>query len=167
MDMGFQQGSCIANRVDNLYSLEAFIENICDTYNIFDVSFGNILMAATEMYQIAKHKNADLNPKVYSQNRSGTLVIGFHLEELFLDVAGLFQKDLLGLLEKPSLNFSEKCFVNVKTNSDQVKLDLKKEAIELCFFISSINPQQSKLRQKLLDRYFEYINDRKSAKREL
>jgi hypothetical protein len=165
MDRGFQRGFSIANRVDSLHTLEAFIENICDTYNIFDFSFGNILMAATEMYQIARHKMPDLSPSVYAQKRSGTLIIGFHLDELFLDVAGLFQKDLWGLVDKPTLNFSEKCVVNVKTNSDQVLLDQKNGAIELCFYISSINSQQTKLRLKILDSYFECVNDRMSAKR--
>ena len=51
--MGRKEKLTLESRPENISSIERFVEEICDYYNINDTYFGNILIALTEAYQNA------------------------------------------------------------------------------------------------------------------
>jgi len=51
--MGRKETLTLESRPENISSIERFVEEICDYYNINDTYFGNILIALTEAFQNA------------------------------------------------------------------------------------------------------------------
>jgi serine/threonine-protein kinase RsbW len=51
--MGRKEKLTLESRPENISSIERFVEEICDYYNINDTYFGNILIALTEAFQNA------------------------------------------------------------------------------------------------------------------
>lgn len=51
--MGRKENLSLESRPENISSIERFVEEICDYYNINDTYFGNILIALTEAFQNA------------------------------------------------------------------------------------------------------------------
>jgi len=51
--MGRKEKLTLDSRPENISSIERFVEEICDYYNINDTYFGNILIALTEAFQNA------------------------------------------------------------------------------------------------------------------
>jgi serine/threonine-protein kinase RsbW len=51
--MGRKEKLSLESRSENISSIERFVEEICDYYNINDTYFGNILIALTEAFQNA------------------------------------------------------------------------------------------------------------------
>ena len=51
--MGKKEKLTLESKPENISSIERFVEEICDYYNINDTYFGNILIALTEAFQNA------------------------------------------------------------------------------------------------------------------
>lgn len=51
--MGRKEKLSLESKQENISSIERFVEEICDYYNINDTYFGNILIALTEAFQNA------------------------------------------------------------------------------------------------------------------
>jgi len=151
--------------IDNIYELEASVEDICDRYNVFHNYFGNILLAASEMFHLIK-KMEPIGPiQMYSTNKMGILSIGFFVDTQFLDIGGLIQKEMQALLNYEHLNFSEQCAVKVVMFSDRIQLLEKNGTIELSFFLNCVNADVSRMRTKLIETYFSTIKDKLTEKR--
>lgn len=144
-------------KVEGLNSLEVLVEKICYQNNIVNSYFGNILIASSELFHLLRCFDPNFSPTVYSINRKGAFVVGFEVQDLFLDVARLVQKELTSLIWLPSMNLPESCIVNVRMCADFVRLDEKQQSVELGFYLKSINPHQAKLRQKLVNDYIEGV----------
>ena len=48
--MGRKEKLILESKPENISSVERFVEEICDYYNINDTYFGNILIALTEAF---------------------------------------------------------------------------------------------------------------------
>ncbi len=143
--------------VEGLNSLEVWIERICNQKNISNSYFGTILVATSDLYNLLLALDPQWSPAVYCSSQRGAFLIGFEAPNNFLDVAALVQKDLGDIVRQPEMNFYEACIVNVRTCADAVQLDEQRHAIELIFYLKSINPYQTQLRRKLVDGYIEGV----------
>ncbi len=144
-------------RVDGLNSLETWIEVICHQNNISNSYFGNILVATSELFHLLVALDPDSPPSVYCSKRKGAFVIGFETFNNFLDVAALVQKDPFTFGQQIKMNYLESCIVSIKTCADWVQIESQRRAIELFFYIKSINSYQTYLRQKCVGDYIEGI----------
>jgi len=61
--MGRKEKLTLDSRPENISSIERFVEEICDYYNINDTYFGNILIALTEAFKNALEHGNESNPE--------------------------------------------------------------------------------------------------------
>jgi len=150
-------------RKDEIHKLEAFVEKICDQYNIYHSYFGNILFSVTEAFEFVVSEKGDQLKYVdiYFESRSYGLVFKVALFDRFLEIAALFQEELDGALEAEEISGSERSMVMIRMLSDEVNFDARQELMEMVFYITSINQHLTRDRIRLLDEYFEKINVKK------
>ncbi len=153
----------LKSKREEIHKLEAFIERICDQYNIFHSYFGNILFSVSEAFEFAISEKAG-KPKhidIYFDSRPDGLVFKVLLHDRFLEIAALFQEELDATLESDKITDTERSMVMIRMLSDEVNFDARKELMEMVFYISSINQHLTRERIRLLDLYFEMINEKK------
>lgn len=148
---------------EEIHKLEAFVEKICDQYNIFHSYFGNILFSVTEAFEFAINGKGD-KPKyvdIFFESRHNGLVFKVLLHDRFLEIAAMFQTELEVALESDEISDAERSMVMIRMLSDEVNFDARQELMEMVFYITSINQHLTRERIRLLDEYFEMINEKK------
>lgn len=152
-------------RKEEIHKLEAFVENICDQYNIFHSYFGNILFSVTEAFEfaIAEKVNKQNYIDIFFESRYNSLVFKVLLSDRFLEIAASFQHDIEQTLEAEEISEKERSVVMIRMLSDEINFDAKQELMEMVFYITSINQHLTRQRIKILDEYFEKINVKKHA----
>lgn len=152
-------------RKEEIHKLEAFVEKICDQYNIYHSYFGNILFSVSEAFEFAISEKADRLKyiDIYFESRSDGLIFKVSLADRFLEIAALFQEEMEAALEAEEISQSERSMVMIRMLSDEVNFDAKAELMEMVFYITSINQHLTRERIRLLDAYFERINVKKPA----
>jgi hypothetical protein len=152
-------------RKEEIHKLEAFVEKICDQYNIYHSYFGNILFSVSEAFEFAISEKADRLKyiDIYFESRSDGLVFKVSLADRFLEIAALFQEEMEAALGAEEISPSERSMVMIRMLSDEVNFDAKAELMSMVFYITSINHHLTRERIRLLDAYFEIINVKKPA----
>lgn len=152
-------------RKEEIHKLEAFVEKICDQYNIYHSYFGNILFSVSEAFEFAISEKADRLKyiDIYFEARSDGLIFKVSLADRFLEIAALFQEEMEAALEAEEISLTERSMVMIRMLSDEVNFDAKAELMEMVFYITSINHHLTRERIRLLDAYFESINVKKPA----
>lgn len=147
---------------DEIHKLEAFVEKICDQYNIFHSYFGNILFSVSEAFEFAIDARAGSSKHIdiYFESRPDSLVFKVLLHNRFLEIAALFQADVNATLEADEISDLERTMVMIRMLSDEIKFDARNELMEMVFYISSINQHLTRERIRLLDQYFVLINEK-------
>lgn len=146
-------------QIDEIYQVEAFVEKICDDYNIFSSYFGNIMFAVTETFRFAveKHNQNVEAIKISFFSVSEGLIFQISLGDRFLEIAALLNRNIEEDLEAPELDEKARNIMIIRMLSDNIRLDHSKNMVELVFYISSINQQLTNERLKELDNYYQKL----------
>ncbi len=153
----------VAARIDAIHEIEAFVEKICDDYNIFHSYYGNILYSVSQAFEFAiertgkKRKHVD----IWFESRPHGLVFKIFLGDRFLEIAAFFEKDPEEELKSDHLSETEKALLTIRMLSDEINFNAEEETMEMVFYISSINEHLTQDRIKLLDQYFENLKVKK------
>lgn len=142
--------------INQVHAVEAFVENICDHYNINNAYFGHIMYTVTELFCMATGLNADQQESVrisFTSDKTGLKFL-FTYGDLFLDIAAGFSVTEDDLLEHPELEGSDLGFLAIKMLSDEINVQSERASIELVFYVSSINKNLTMKRIKALDMYY-------------
>lgn len=145
--------------IHHVHAVEAFVENICDNYNINNAYFGHILYTVTELFCLAAGKCADEEQKVriaFTSDKTGLKFL-FSFGGCFLDMAAGFSVTEEELLENSQLKESDQGFLAIQMLCDDIQVHAERSAIELVFYVSSINKSLTMKRIKALDMYYEGI----------
>lgn len=124
--------------LENLYIVEKFVENICDTYNIFNSYYGNILVSVTEAV-----KNAIIHGNKNNKNKK--VILSFEANEKGLSFTiedegdGYNINNIPNPLQDENPENCGKGLFLVKTLADEVTFKNNGSSIEISFKITSIN----------------------------
>ncbi|NCU33039.1 MAG: hypothetical protein EOM23_08945 [Candidatus Moranbacteria bacterium] len=146
--------SCSANE---LHKVEAFVEDICDYHNVFNVYFGNILIATSELFSFLTNLFPGKEIELYSQFTKGSLVVGYNIGERFNEVSQYYQKGLSGFIESEHISENEKRLLSTALLTDDIILDLSKNNLELIFCIKA----EASHREKKISKYIESLSETK------
>lgn len=155
----------IQSSLKDLYLLEAFVEDICYEYNIFNSYYGNIQVALFEAFE---------NARVHGNGNK---------EEQFIDVS--FYADYKGLhftVKNEGVGFDYQVYTDIDFElmdeahadkrgllliqllADEVHFHDHGKQIEMIFYISSINYSLTISRQKGLSEYFAKVTSKHKVK---
>jgi len=133
--------------------LERFVEEICDSYNINNEYFGNILLATTE--------SANILLAINNSKEKGKVCIGFertpkglvfHIVLVNNEINTNSTEDLLDK-EIRKHKLSKEIFI-IKALTDEITISIDGKSIRLVFYVSSINYEKSLQRINKLREYF-------------
>ncbi len=154
--MGRKEKLTLDSTPENISSIERFVEEICDYYNINDTYFGNILIALTEAF-----KNALVHGNKNDPSRSIQLVFESKLKGLsftITDEGSGFNPDNipdpLDLEIDPSIQTGRGLFL-IRSLSDKVEIKNEGRSIEMFFRISGIGHEAMKKRIGHFNEYFQ------------
>ncbi len=149
----------VANDIE-INKLEAFIEQICDDFHIYDAYFGNIMASNTlaiEMCMEAAGGN-DFYVDVFFVSRPAGMCFNIKLYDYFLDIAKHYDKIKDKNADDPEAFSGEwHRMMMIKLLSDEIIIDQREECIELIFYITGINEQLTNQRIELLEKYYNMI----------
>jgi len=141
---------------DKLYinKVEAFVEQICDAYNIYNDYYGNILMSVIEAYTNAvQHGNKfEKDKKVTIRFESQATGLAFYVE----DQGEGFNIETVPDPTDVNTNGKEgKGIFTIRALADNVEFINNGNTVKMTYLISSINREMS---EKRADLYHSYIN---------
>lgn len=144
----------IGSSLDNLYKVERFVEEICDHYYINNTYFGNILISIEEAVKNAiihgnkndNHKKVKISFKRIANSLS--FVITDHGEGFnYMTVPNPIDPEQTE--NKPGNGL----FL-IRSLADKVIYNKKGNAVEILFYISSINQETTLTRINKMNQYF-------------
>lgn len=139
---------------NELYKIEQFIEEICDTYNISNTYFGNISIALMEAFDNAvKHGNKNDEHKkvtIHFRAESGALIFHVKDEGDGYDYHNL--PDPTDISVKETEDTGRGLFM-IRALSDEIKFDGKGSEITIRFDIKGIDRQKDKSRKDHIKEY--------------
>ena len=145
---------------NNIHEIELFVEKVCDQYNILNSYFGNIMFAVTQTFlyaaEHAKNKNSYITVSYLSDTEG--LVFNISLGDYYYELAAVFQRDTTEELEKENLNQDDQNVLIIRLLCDDVRFNDQLHAVQLVFYIASINEHLTKERLKELDMYYNKIS---------
>ncbi len=159
--MGRKENLSLESRPENISSIERFVEEICDYYNINDTYFGNILIALTEAFQNALiHGNKNDPSKtinvVFESKPKG-------LSFTVTDEGAGFDPDTvpdpLDLDVDVELEKGRGVFL-MRSLSDKLIVTDNGRSIEMFFRISGIGHEAMKKRISHFNEYFQTIKQK-------
>jgi hypothetical protein len=142
--------------INQVHAVEAFVENICDNYNINNAYFGHILFTVTELFCLAAGMGADDKQKLrisFTSDKTGLKFL-FSFGERFLDMAAGFSITEDEWLDNQELKESDQGFLAIRMLCDDIQVHAEHATIELIFYVSSINKSMTMKRIKALDLYY-------------
>ncbi len=149
---------------EHMHLVEAFVEKICDDYNIFDSYFGVILFSITETFSAFVANNTDRKEDILLAFRSlqKGLAFQFFPDNSLLELASLLQEKNIEPLTRDDNEASCNLQI-VNMLSDEIHVDHEKGMLEIVFNLVSINHQLALERAKELDLYFDSIQETKKV----
>lgn len=145
---------------NEINKLEAFIEQICDDFHIYDAYFGNIMAANTLAIEMCIEA---AGPKEFALDiffipRPSGMYFKIKLYDYFLDIVKHYDK----IKDKDpgdpeAFNGESHRMMMIKLLSDEIRIDQNEETIEMIFFITGINEQLTNQRIELLEKYYHMI----------
>ncbi|MDT8392830.1 MAG: ATP-binding protein [Bacteroidales bacterium] len=154
--MGRKEKLSLESRPENISSIERFVEEICDYYNINDTYFGNILIALTEAFQNALEHGNKKDPSKFIQVVFESKPKG--LSFTVTDEGEGFDPDLvpdpLDLEVSADTEKGRGIFL-MRALSDKMVLHDKGRRVEMFFRISGIGHEAMKKRFSLFNEYYQ------------
>ncbi len=146
------------SKQSEIIKLEAFIEDICDQYKIFNSYFANIATSIINSFEvIVEHiEKADLEDteiKIFFRSSKNCLTFEILSQHEVFDV-NFHEKSLSEL----SGNGMIQQLMTVKYLSDEFKIEEDGKKCIIDFHISSINYDKTIERNKHIEDYFKKIN---------
>ena len=154
--MGRKETLTLDSRPENISSIERFVEEICDYYNINDTYFGNILIALTEAYRNALDHGNQNDPEkkirlVFESKPKG-------LSFTICDEGKGFDPDRVTDpldLEISADTESGRGLFLMRTLSDKMIISDEGRSIEMFFRISGIGHEAMKKRMTHFNEYYQ------------
>ncbi len=142
---------------DDVYTLEKFIDQICDDYHIYDAYYGNIMTSISTLVELINNikKEKGLYIDVWFNSSPAGLSFTIKLGRLFLDIARNLEKAQNTELSDPEAYVP--AIQQMKTMqmlSDDMHIDAEEESIIIRYNISGINEMLSLQRIQMLDNYY-------------
>ena len=145
---------------EELNKLEAFVENVCDDYHIYDAYFGNIMAANTLLFELFIDiiDKKDFHIDIYFQSTPSGLFFTVKLDQYFLDLAGMYDRVKNLEPDDPEAYTGQgHRLMMLRLLSDDVKFDGEDESIELVFHVTGVNDALTIQRVEMLYRYYEML----------
>lgn len=154
--MGRKEKLTLESRPENISSIERFVEEICDYYNINDTYFGNILISLTEAFNNAliHGNNNDESRKVQVVFESKPKGLSFTVTDEGAGYDPDEVPDPLDLDIDTSTQSGRGLFL-IRSLSDKVELSNGGSTIEMFFRISGIGHEAMKKRISHFNEYFQ------------
>ncbi len=140
--------------------LEAFIEQICDDFHIYDAYFGNIMASNTLAIEMCIDAAGDkeFNIDIFFVSKPSGMYFKIKLYDYFLDIVKQYDKIKDKNINDPGVFEGESHrMMMIKLLSDQIRINSNEESIELIFYITGINEQLTNQRIELLEKYYSMI----------
>ncbi len=154
--MGRKEKLILESRPENISSIERFVEEICDYYNINDTYFGNILIALTEAFNNAViHGNkGDASKKIHVVFESKPKGLSFTVSD---EGAGYDPDEVPDPLdlEIDDANKSGRGIFLIRSLSDKIEIKNDGSSVEMFFRISGIGHEAMKKRIGHFNEYFQ------------
>lgn len=143
----------LASNLSQLNKVEAFVEQICDEFNIYNNYFSNIIVAVTEAFLNAvQHGNKnDSSKKVRITFISSSSGLIFSVEDQGFGFNSDFIPDPTDIKNQDA--FAGRGIYLIKHLSDEVQFLNNGTKIEMLFKIASINHESSIKRASLFKEY--------------
>lgn len=141
---------------DQIHHVEAFVEDMCDQYNINNAYFGHMMFAVTEMFTQACMVSDSGKETIGIQFSSDRDALRFHFDlgGVYPDLASKCKIKEEILLNKDELAVEEEGFLAMELLCDDIQLQPDNKSIELVFNISSINKVLRNKRVRALENYY-------------
>lgn len=154
--MGRKETRTLDSRPENISSVERFVEEICDYYNINDTYFGNILIALTEGFRNAiDHGNGnDPDKKVSIVFESKPKGLSFTISDEGEGFDPQQVPDPLDLDTDVETSTGRGLFL-MRSLSDKMEISDEGRSIEMFFRISGIGHETMKKRISSFNEYFQ------------
>ena len=142
----------LKSEINELNRVIAFVENICDQYDIYNNYYGNIVTAITEAFY---------NAVIHGNKLDGTKTINldFKLQEYGLEFIisdqgqGFDRKSILDPTDNIDNKTGNGLFI-IEHLADKVEFDDKGSKIHLKFYISTLNKESADKRTNILKEFF-------------
>ena len=142
---------------EELARLEAFIEQVCDDYHIYDAYYGNIVAVNMLAYDLfmdrlqGKQFDVDLYFESGPEGMFFTLALG----PAFLDMAALFEKALkVDPMNPDVFDGAIDQVLMMRLMADDVRIKGEEEQLQFVFYVTGVNELLTNQRIELLDKYF-------------
>ncbi len=154
--MGRKEKLTLDSRPENISSIERFVEEICDYYNINDTYFGNILIALTEAFKNALiHGNkSDASRKIQIIFESKPKGLSFTVSDEGAGYDPDVVPDPLDLEIDVNSDTGRGLFL-IRSLSDKVEHNKEGSSVEMFFRISGIGHEAMKKRIGHFNEYFQ------------
>jgi serine/threonine-protein kinase RsbW len=154
--MGRKEKLILESKPENISSVERFVEEICDYYNINDTYFGNILIALTEAFNNSLTHGNQGDPKkqieiVFESKPKG---LSFTITDQGSGYDPGQVPDPLDLDIEPAAESGRGLFL-IHSLADKVELSEGGSQVELFFRISGIGHEAMKKRIGHFNEYFQ------------
>ena len=154
--MGRKEKLTLESRPENISSIERFVEEICDYYNINDTYFGNILIALTEAFQNALiHGNQnDPTKQIHVVFESKPKGLSFTVKDEGQGFDPDIVPDPLDLEIEADTEKGRGIFL-MRSLSDKMVVTDEGRSIEMFFRISGIGHEAMKKRISHFNEYYQ------------
>lgn len=154
--MGRKEKLTLESRPENISSIERFVEEICDYYNINDTYFGNILIALTEAFQNALvHGNQnDPTKQIHVVFESKPKGLSFTVKDEGTGFDPDIVPDPLDLEIEADTEKGRGIFL-MRSLSDKMLVTDEGRSIEMFFRISGIGHETMKKRISHFNEYYQ------------
>lgn len=154
--MGRKEKLTLDSRPENISSIERFVEEICDYYNINDTYFGNILIALTEAFQNALiHGNQnDPTKQIHVVFESKPKGLSFTVKDEGTGFDPDIVPDPLDLEIEADTEKGRGIFL-MRSLSDKMLVTDEGRSIEMFFRISGIGHEAMKKRISHFNEYYQ------------
>lgn len=154
--MGRKEKLTLDSRPENISSIERFVEEICDYYNINDTYFGNILIALTEAFNnaLVHGNNSDASRKIQIVFESKPKGLSFTVSD---EGTGYNPDEVPDPLDL-DIDFNSQTgrgLFLIRSLSDKVELNKEGSSVEMFFRISGIGHEAMKKRIGHFNEYFQ------------
>lgn len=152
--MGRKETLTLNSRPENISSVERFVEEICDYYNINDTYFGNILIALTEAFNNSLQHGNENNPEkiitiIFESKPKG---LSFTIQD---EGKGFDAESVPDPLDIDVETETGRGIFLMRSLSDKMIVENEGRSIELFFRISGIGHEAMKKRITQFNEYFQ------------
>ncbi len=140
-----------------LNQLEAFIEQICDDFHVYDAYYGNIVASNNLALEICIEctQNQELYFDLYFAKKPTGMFFTLKIYDCFLDFAKQYE-----IVKDKSTNDTEAFdgdwnrMMMLRLLSDEMIFDAQEESLTMVFHITGLNEMLTNQRIELLQQYY-------------